>query len=167
MLSQSNSPVPFLSDRQNAPAYWHVDILWLMLATSEQTGGAYSLMEEFCPKNSGPPPHYHDQDEAFHLIEGEITFQAGDQTLKASDGFFVSIPRGTIHSFRIDSDVAHILNFYTPGGFEQTVMELGQPAPTRTLPPPNVDKRVSPEQVMALFERIGMHPVDMPDTLRL
>ena len=80
-----NSPIPFSSNRQDAPAYWQVDILWLLLATGEQTGGTYSLIEEFCPKNSGPPPHYHDQDEAFHVLEGEITFQAGDRTLKAAD----------------------------------------------------------------------------------
>ena len=162
-----NSPIPFSSNRQDAPAYWQVDILWLLLATGEQTGGTYSLIEEFCPKNSGPPPHYHDQDEAFHVLEGEITFQAGDRTLKAADGFFVSIPRGTIHSFRVDSEVAHILNFYTPAGFEQTIVELGQPALARSLPPKGVDKKVSPEQIEELFQKVGMHPVDLPDTLRL
>lgn len=166
-MNTANAPIPFLSNAQDVPAYWHVDILWLIHASSEQTGGTYSVMEEFCPKNSGPPPHYHDQDEGFHLIAGEITFQAGDRILKASDGFFVSIPRGTIHSFRVDSEVAHILNFYTPAGFEQTVIEFGQPAPTRTVPPPNVDKPPSLERMQAVFQKVGMHPVDQPDTLRL
>lgn len=160
-------PIPFASNAQDAPAYWHEDILWYIHATGEQTGGSYSLMEEFCPKNSGPPPHYHEQDEGFHVIAGEITFQAGDQILKAKDGFFVSIPRGTVHSFRVDSDVAHILNFYTPAGFEQTTIALGQPALSRTLPPPGIDKRPSPEQIEALFKKVGMHIVDSPDTLRL
>ena len=91
-------PVSFLSNNKDAPAYWQVDILWIIHATSEQTGGAYSLIEELCPKNSGPPPHYHDQDEGFYVIEGEITFQAGDRLLNAKEGFFMSIPRGTIHS---------------------------------------------------------------------
>lgn len=159
--------IPFASNAEDAPAYWHEDILWLIHATSEQTGGAYSLMEEFCPKNSGPPPHYHDQDEGFHVISGEITFQANDQILQAKDGFFVSIPRGTIHSFRVDSDNAHILNFYTPGGFERTTIELGQPALTRSLPPPGIDKRPSPERIKALFEQVGMHIVNAPDRLRL
>lgn len=164
-MNNLGPPIPFSSNYQNAPAYWQVDILWVILATSEQTGGAYSLMEELCPKNSGPPPHYHDQDEGFHVLEGEITFQAGDQILKASNGFFISIARGTIHSFRVDSEVARILNFYTPGGFEQTAIELGQPALTRTLPPKGVDKQVSPEQIMALFQKVGMHITNLPDNL--
>jgi Cupin domain len=124
-------------------------------------------MEEFCPKNSGPPPHYHDQDKGFHLISGEITFQAGDRLLKAKDGFFVSILRGTVHSFRVDSEVAHILNFYTPAGFEQTVIELGQPALTRSIPPPGVDKPIAPDQIVPLFQKVGMHPTNLPDSLRL
>lgn len=166
-MNHPNTPIPFLSNRQDAPAYWLVDILWILHASSQQTGGAYTLLEQYCPKNSGPPPHYHDQDESFYLIEGEIIFQAGEQTLKAQDGFFVSIPRGTIHSFRVDSEVAQILNFYTPGGFEQTIIELGQPALTRTIPPPGIDKPFSPEQIQPLFQRVGMHVVDSPDSLRL
>jgi hypothetical protein len=59
----------YMEHNTNAPAYWQVGILWAMLATSDQTNGQFSLMEEWCPKDSGPPPHYHDQDEAFYLIE--------------------------------------------------------------------------------------------------
>lgn len=165
-MNASNLPISFLSSNKEAPAYWQEDILWIIHATSEQTGGAYSLMEELCPKNSGPPPHYHDQDEGFYLIEGEITFLADDRLLEAKEGFFMSIPRGTVHSFRVDSDVARILNLYTPGGFEQTVLELGQPAKSRTLPPRGIDKPPSPEKIKELFQRIGMHVVDLPDSLR-
>ena len=39
-----DSPIPVLSNSQNAPAYWHQDILWIVHATGEQTGGAYSLI---------------------------------------------------------------------------------------------------------------------------
>lgn len=166
-MNPPNVPIPFLSNREDASAYWQVDILWLIHASGQQTGGAYSLIEEFCPKNSGPPPHYHDQDEVFYLLEGEITFQAGDEILKAQGGFSVSIPRGTVHSFRVDSEVAHILNFYTPGGFEQIIVELGQPALTRTLPPPGIDKPISPDQMKSVLQKVGMHAVDLPDSLRM
>ena len=124
-------------------------------------------MEEFCPRTSGPPSHYHDQDEEFYVIEGEMTFQAGDQILKANEGFFISIPRGTVHLFRVDSDVTHIRNLYTHTEFEQAMIALGQPASTWTLSSPGIDKRLSPEQIKALFDQIGMHIVDAPDTLHL
>ncbi len=166
-MNHSNAPIPFLSNREDAPAYWNVDILWIILASSEQTGGSYCLLEQFCPKNSGPPPHYHEQDEGFYLLEGEVTFQAGDEILKAQGGFSVSIPRGTVHSFRVDSEVAHILNFYTPGGFEQMIVETSQPALTRTLPPPGNVRSTSPGDFKEVFNKIGMYWVDSPDSLRL
>lgn len=58
-----NEPVkvmPYVTNIDEAPAYWQVGILWLMLATGAQTGGEYSLMWQLCPKDSGPGPPYHD-----------------------------------------------------------------------------------------------------------
>ena len=158
---------PYLVDNTDAPAYWQVGILWAMLATGDQTAGQFSLMEEWCPKGSGPPPHFHDQDEAFYVIEGDITFVAGGQQFQASTGSFVSIPGGTIHNFRVDSKTAHVLNFYSPAGFEQVVMRIGIPAPTRTIPPADF-KEPPPDMatMMKLFQEYGMHVVEEPDTLR-
>ncbi len=166
MSSESKGVMPYVSGLADAPAYWQVDILWVMLATGEQTGGNYSLMWELCPKGSGSPPHYHDQDEQFYLMDGEITYKAGDQTLEASGGSFVLIPRGTVHSFRVDSEAATLLNSYTPAGFERTIVELGEPAQERTLPPEGLPMTGDMEKVIALFEKVGMHPVEEPDTLR-
>ncbi len=155
-----------MTGRNDAPAYWQVDILWLILAHGAQTGGIYSLMEEFCPRGSGPPSHTHAQDEAFYLLEGEITFRAGDATLQAKAGDFVTIPRGTVHSFRVDSETARLLNFYAPAGFEESVVALGTPAATRTLPPPGLPMTKSPEETLAILRRCGMAPSEEPDALR-
>ena len=137
-----------------------------MLATAEQTGGAYTLIWELCPQGSGATPHYHEQDEQFYVLDGQVTYLAGDRTLVATAGAFVLIPRGTVHSFRVDSDTATILNSYTPGGFERAIIELGEPAAARTLPPAGRPAIAHPERVAELFARIGMHVVDQPDTLR-
>jgi hypothetical protein len=48
---------------EDAPAYWSQGILWTILATADQTGGSYSLMEEICSLNSGPQPHTHERDD--------------------------------------------------------------------------------------------------------
>ena len=158
---------PFVRTVADGPAYWQVGILWVVLATGDQTGGGYSLMWELCPKGSGPPPHYHDQDEQFYVIDGEVTYRAGDVELTARSGSFVLIPRGVVHSFRVDSETATLLNSYTPAGFERSITELGAPATTRTLPPADQpDTTADPQQMMALFAEIGMHVVDEPDTLR-
>ncbi len=49
---------PYIVQNTTAPAYWSVGILWAMLATGDQTAGSNSLIEEWCPKDSGSGPHY-------------------------------------------------------------------------------------------------------------
>ncbi|WP_216329104.1 cupin domain-containing protein [Deinococcus aestuarii] len=168
-MNEQVRATPSLTTLQDAPAYWQVGILWAMLTTGEQTGGTYSLIWELCPRGSGPTPHFHDQDEQFYVLEGEITYLADGQELRATAGSFVLIPRGTVHSFRVDSETATLLNSYTPAGFERVITELGEPAGARTLPPPHPHPPVSPDQMekaQQLFREVGMHLVHGPDVLR-
>ena len=72
--------IPFVHNVETAPAYWWLDILWIILVKGEDTGGRYSLMYEALPKGSGAPPHKHTwSDEHFYILEGEITFLVGDE----------------------------------------------------------------------------------------
>lgn len=157
---------PFGIGRNEAPAYWSQEILWTILASAEQTGGSYSLIEELCPKDSGPPPHTHEQDEVIYLIDGELTMILGAAEIRAQAGALAYIPARCVHSFRIDSDQARLLNFYLPGGFEKVVTDLGVPAESRVLPPADLKQRGTAEQMRALFQRVGMNIVALPDTLR-
>ena len=161
-----NTPKPYELNIDQAPAFWQVDILWVLLASAEQTGGAYTLFHQICPKNSGPTPHYHDQDETFYILDGEITFVEDGQTIVGKAGSFIFVPRGTVHTFRVDSETATVLNGYTPGGFEQIIRELGEPAPERVLPPPGRPMRGDQAKAMKVMEQIGMHVVDVPDMPR-
>ena len=166
-MSEEAKARPYVATVEEGTAYWMVDILWVVLATGEQTGGEYSLMWQLCPKGSGPGPHYHDQDEQFFIEDGEITYLANGEELRARSGSFVLIPRGTIHSFRVDSETATFLNSYTPAGFERTITELAEPALAREIPPS--DRPAIPagfDKATALFREIGMHPVQEPDLLR-
>jgi quercetin dioxygenase-like cupin family protein len=66
-------------------------------ATSQDTGGAFSLTEEMWPPQVGPPPHiHHTQDETFYVLEGEMEFVTeGRTTTRATAGSFVlDLPRG-------------------------------------------------------------------------
>jgi quercetin dioxygenase-like cupin family protein len=166
-MSEEAKARPYVATVEEGTAYWMVDILWVVLATGEQTGGEYSLMWQLCPKGSGPGPHYHDQDEQFFIEDGEITYLANGEELRARSGSFVLIPRGTIHSFRVDSETATFLYSYTPAGFERTITELAEPARAREIPPS--DRPAIPagfDKATALFREIGMHPVQEPDLLR-
>ena len=166
MSTDSKEIAPFELNRNQAPAYWEVDILWLLLADGAQTGGAFSQLEQLCPKDSGPPPHTHLQTENFYILDGEITFLIEGRTLVGTKGSFVTVPPGTVHSFRVDSETALILNSYVPAGFERMITELGEPAPERTLPPKGRAFQHSPEEVARVVERCGMKWLDLPDTLR-
>src|SRR6185369_11896661 len=78
---------------------------YVMLATGEQTGGAYCLAEAMVPPGGGPPPHYHTREvEAFYVLEGEITFTVDDRIMIGTPGAFVQSPRNTPHAFRNASD---------------------------------------------------------------
>lgn len=157
---------PYQLNQAQAPAYWQVDILWLILASSEQTGGAYTLMEQLCPKDSGTEPHFHDQDEAFYILEGEITFVENGEIIEGVAGSFIWVPRGTVHSFRVKSETARVLNSYTPGGFERIIIALGEPAPERVLPPKGRPMQGDREKIIKTIEEVGMHVVSEPDMLR-
>lgn len=157
--------LPFVHNVDSAPAYWWLDILWVILVKGEDTGGRYSLMYEALPKGSGAPPHKHTwSDEHFYILEGDLTFLIGDEIREGRKGDFVFVPRNTRHAFRVDSDTAAFLNGYTPSGLELAVAELAMPAPSRTIPskgatpPPNL----SGEE----YRRYGMDNVPGPNPLK-
>jgi quercetin dioxygenase-like cupin family protein len=129
-------PTPFAVDLSDAPAYWTLGELLTVVATAEQTAGAFSLVHERLPRGAEPPPHvHHREDESFFLLEGELTVRVGDRTWHASPGSFVFCPRDVPHLLTVESDEVRMLTLCTPGGVEQLFVDLGEPAATRTLPP--------------------------------
>lgn len=166
MSTESKGHTLYELIRDQAPAYWEVDILWLLLADGSQTGGAFSLLEQLCPKNSGPPPHTHTQIENFYIMDGVITFLVDGKEIVGKKGSFITVPANTVHSFRVDSETALILNSYIPAGFELMITELGDVAPERVLPPEGRKFNRSPEEIRRIIEASGMTVSDEPDTLR-
>jgi len=158
---------PYGNTIDEAPAFWQADTLWVLLASAEQTGGRYSLLWEHGPQGSGPGPHTHEQDEEIYVLDGNLTVRAGDRLHVASAGWFLFIPRGTVHSFRVDSQTASILISYTPAGFERVISEMGVPTKVRTLPPMGLPPTVTDSrQIFKVLAQAGAHWVDEPDALR-
>jgi len=67
--------------------------------------------------------HVHaDEDDAFYILDGEITFVVSGQELRAPAGTFVLIPPGVEHGFRNDTvHDARILNIHAPAGFDRRI----------------------------------------------
>ena len=118
----------------HAPGYWMIGVLWRVLATGNQTGGAMCLLDQICSRGSGPPRHVHPQEEALYVASGRVSFSAGGIELAAGPGSLVTVPRFTEHSFLVDED-AVLINFYFPAGFDVWLMGSAVPAQSNSLPP--------------------------------
>lgn len=119
-------------------AYWFLGTLVIVKATGEDTGGAFTLLEQLAPPGFGPPLHvHHREDEPFFVLEGRVRFRCGDREFLMESGGYVFLPKGVPHAFRIEgSTPARLLQMTLPPGFERFVQEIGVPAPSRSLPPP-------------------------------
>ena len=120
------------------PAYCGPGDRITFLITGAETGGAFFMAEVSVPPDGGPPPHvHHREDESFHLIEGTLTIQVGEEILNASAGDFVYLPRGIQHSFKNTGDVnAKFIVVVTPAGLEKFFEEAFYPAVDHSSAPP-------------------------------
>ena len=108
---------------------WLVGDLITVKLASEDTGGAYSLVEETTPPGGGPPPHVHrNEDEAIYVLEGDVEFLVGEGNVPAGAGSCVHVPSGILHTFKnVGNSPSRILGVFTPGGFEKFFLEAGEP----------------------------------------
>ncbi len=136
---------------------WYSGWLMTFLATAEDTQGKFALVEGVARRGNVPPPHiHHREEETFYVLEGEMTFSVGGQTIKAAAGTMVSLPRHVMHSFEIDSERVRVLTLITPAGFEGWFKEFSVPAPSMTLPPPAETPYSEIQKMLAAAPRFGV-----------
>jgi quercetin dioxygenase-like cupin family protein len=112
-------------------AFWGPGDHYTFLVTGAESGGAYFAMEALVPPGGGPPPHIHTrEDETFYLLEGNVEFLLGEQTVVAGPGDFVNVPRGIVHRFQnTGTETARIILTFTPAGIEHWFEETLERAP--------------------------------------
>jgi len=131
-----------------------------ILVNGEDTLGQYSIFQMEERKGLEPPPHIHTrEDEAFYVIEGEVTYYVGDEIIHATPGTYVYAPRGIQHSFTLKTEQAKVLVFAYPSGFENFVIELSGPVPEQ-LPPIPVGPP-DPEDVKKLIAIAAQYGIDI------
>jgi quercetin dioxygenase-like cupin family protein len=126
-------------------AFWGPGDHYTFLVTGEETGGAYFVMQALVPPGGGPPPHVHTrEDETFYLLEGQVEFLLGEDTIVAGPGDFVNVPRGTVHRFQnTGSETAQLVLTFTPAGIDRWFEETLEAAPNDVQAddvPDNVDE---------------------------
>jgi mannose-6-phosphate isomerase-like protein (cupin superfamily) len=67
--------------------------------------------------------HVHDgEDDAFYILEGEMTFTLAGEEVAAPPGTFVLVPPGVEHGFRNDGETpVRMLNIHAPAGFDRRI----------------------------------------------
>ena len=113
-----------------------------VLLRSEQTGGMTAVVENTLPPNfEGPPLHLHDFDEAFYVLDGEVTFLLNGETQLGRPGELVFAPRCVPHTLANHSpSPARYLLICSPAGFERyfdaiAAANLGLAAPEEAAKP--------------------------------
>ncbi len=105
------------------------------------TGGQQVIIEITEPPGAQAPLHvHHREDEGFWILDGDVTFEVADTTIEAHAGDYVFGPRDIPHRYTVGSAGCRMLFIMTPGGFEDLVIAMSQPAASRTLPPPSTEE---------------------------
>ena len=105
-------------------------------ASTEETEGAFSLLEAEEPPGFGPPMHTHsDAAEAFYVLEGEYLIVLDGKEIHCPAGSFIFIPSGIPHGFRVGSVASRKLNLYAPAAMVGYFDELSAAAKAGTATP--------------------------------
>ena len=107
--------------------------IYTMLVTGAQTAGRYCLIDMRIPDGGGPPPHRHDFEEMFTILEGSIEFTFRGSSFTASVGSTVNAP----HNFRNTSGApARMLCMCSPAGQEEFFLRVGDAVGAADAAPP-------------------------------
>ncbi len=138
-------------------ARWWLGGLATVKATGKETDGRYTLVEVLEPEGEQPFHVHHREDEGFWVLEGELTFEVGEETIKASPGSFLFGPKDVPHRYTVESGPARMLFILSPAGFEEFVYATSEPAKELTLPPQpeGEPSEAEMEQLRAIARQYG------------
>ena len=127
-MSTPTPTVPIARHAGEGEALWFLGSLVTIKASGEDTGGRMAVIEHLSPRSSGSPLHVHrNEDESFYVLEGELTMWVDGQTIAA------------------------------PGGFDDFVRTIGEPAQQLVIPPPATE----PPDIAALSAIAARHGIEI------
>jgi quercetin dioxygenase-like cupin family protein len=143
-------------DDQTLPHWGVVGDTYTTLISGKDTAGRYALIDMYVPSDGGPPPHRHDFEEMFSVLEGTVEVTVRDDTKTASAGETINIPANTPHVFKNTSQQpARLLCLCSPSGQEEFFAAVGVPVSNRTEAPPKLDE---PAQEAFIAKAIALAP---------
>ena len=141
-------------------ARWWFGGLAVLKATAADTGGQLTIVEVTEPAGEAPLHVHYRDDEAFWILEGDVTFEVGDTVIEAHEGDYVFAPRGIPHRFTVGDGGCRMLFIFVPGGFEDVLKATSEPAGSRTLPPPSEEEPTA-EEIESLKAIVKEHGYEL------
>ena len=142
---------------------WFLDTHVTIRVSARDGSDGIAVLEHRAARGDSPPLHiHHEEDEIFHVLDGEVRFRAGDREHLARAGEVLLTPRGVPHTYCVVSREARMITI-TRGGFENFIRAFGRPAEREGLPDPSGPP--TPEQAEALAQacrRFGIELVGPP-----
>jgi quercetin dioxygenase-like cupin family protein len=121
---------------QSLPHIGLVGDTYTILVAGQDTAGKYTLIDMHVPPGGGPPPHRHDFEEMFTVLDGEVLVTFRGQTITARAGETINVPANAPHSFtNATGTPSRLLCLCAPAGQEEFFTLVGQPVTSRTQAP--------------------------------
>jgi mannose-6-phosphate isomerase-like protein (cupin superfamily) len=147
--------------KDEGEARWWFGALAEIKASAADTGGQMTIVEVTEHPGAEAPLHvHHRDDEGFWILEGDVTFEVGDETIEASAGDYVFGPRGIPHRFTVGDQGCRMLFIMVPGGMDDLIRATSEPAASRTLPPPP-EAEPTPEEIEGLKAIVKEHGYEL------
>jgi len=128
----------------------------------EYTEGAYSVHDNTIPPGSpGPRPHLHRRhEEAFYVLQGELTVRVGSRKIEAPAGSFVVVPRGVVHQpSNPGTESTRVLLIFSPAGMDRFFEEAAEGRmPLQAVP----DDPVVSKRLKSFTEKYGYEVTEFP-----
>lgn len=138
---------------------WFLNTHVIIRLSARDGSDGISVLEHRASKGDSPPLHiHHDEDEIFHVLEGEVRYRVGNQERRAGPGEILLGPKGIPHTYRVESSEARMLTI-TRGGFETFIRAFGRPAERNGLP--DLSGPPTPDQAEALAEACRQFGIEL------
>ncbi|MEU5513411.1 cupin domain-containing protein [Streptomyces griseoaurantiacus] len=145
MIPDDDPSRPLTMAHPDDPGTTYVSLVgntYAMLVTGEQTGGRYCLIGMYVPDGGGPPPHRHDFEEMFTVLEGEIEFTFRGEKHVALAGTTINVPANAPHHFRNASGApVRMLCMCTPAGQDEYFLRIGDVIDGKDAPAPELSAK--------------------------
>ena len=136
--------------------------VYTVVVPGSATEGRFCLIDMLVNDGGGPPPHRHDFEEMFSLLDGELQFTCRGQTQTVKAPFTINIPSNAPHQFKNTSGKqVHMLCLCAPAGQDEFFMATGVPVESRTGPLPEVSKEEKEEKAEVAKQLAAKYRTEM------